>query len=129
MDRKTFIRKTTAGLIIGLPVVSMFSCSSGSDDGPSPSPSPSPNPQANCLQNGTQSAISANHGHTLTVSKEDVNAAVEKSYTLSQASTDNHIHEITISPTQFNTLKANNSISVTSTNQAGHTHSVTVSCA
>lgn len=131
MDRKTFIRKTTAGLIIGIPVVSMFSCSSGSDDGPSanPNPNPNPNPQANCLQNGTQSAISANHGHTLTVSKEDVSAAVEKSYTLSQASTDNHIHEITISPTQFNTLKANNSISVTSTNQAGHTHSVTVSCA
>ncbi|MCM4161249.1 hypothetical protein FHG64_02980 [Antarcticibacterium flavum] len=134
MDRKTFIRKTSAGIIVGIPMMSMLGCSSSDDGGgpnpgPNPNPNPNPNPQANCVENGTQSSISANHGHNLTVSKEDVEAAEEKTYTLSQASTDNHIHEITISADQFNTLKGNNSISVTSTNQAGHTHSVSVSCA
>lgn len=132
MDRKTFIRKTSAGILVGIPMMSMLSCSSSDDGGPvnpGPNPNPNPNPQGNCLQNGTQSSISANHGHNLTVSKEDVDAAVEKTYTLTEANTDNHIHEITISANQFNTLRGNNSISVTSTNQAGHTHSVTVTCA
>ncbi len=101
--------------------------SSGSDDGSSSNPNP--NPQANCLQNGTVTAISANHGHSLTVSKEDVNAGVEKSYTLSQANTDNHIHQVTISATQFSNLKSNNQITATSTSDTGHSHAVTVSCA
>lgn len=126
MDRKTFIKKTSAGILIGIPAVSLLSCS-GSDDGSSPNPDQTP--QGNCAQNGTVSSIGANHGHNLTVSKEDVNAGTQKTYTLSQATTDQHIHEVTISQSEFNTLKSNGRISVSSTNQAGHTHAVTVSCA
>lgn len=129
MDRKTFIRKTSAGILIGIPAISLLSCS-GSDDDSGTTPTPPKDPTGgNCIQNGTNNSISANHGHSLTVSKEDVAAATEKTYTLSQASTDSHIHEVTISQSQFNTLKGNNSITATSTNQAGHTHNVTVSCA
>lgn len=130
MNRKTFIKTATAGALISIPVVSLLGCS-GSDDGNSSNPNnnPNPNPQANCLQNGTVTAISSNHGHSLTVSKEDVNAGVEKSYTLSQATTDNHIHEVTISATQFSNLKSNNQITATSTSDTGHSHAVTVSCA
>ena len=130
MNRKTFIKKTTAGILLSIPVVGMFGCS-GSDDGDmSPSPNPDPDPVAkNCLENGTTNTIGANHGHSFTVSKEDVQAATEKTYTLSQASTDQHIHELTLTAANFNSLKNNNSITVNSTSQAGHTHSVTVSCA
>ena len=132
MNRKTFIRTASIGVFMSIPVVSLLGCSS-SDDSPGPNPNPNPNPnptpQGNCLQNGTNSAISANHGHTLVVSKEDVNAAIAKTYTLSQANTDNHIHQLTISPAQFNTLKGNTQITVNSTSDAGHLHSVTVSCA
>ncbi len=132
MDRKAFIRTASAGALLTLPVLNLIGCSS-SDDGASSNsnndPTPNPNPTANCLQNGTNNIISANHGHSLNVSKEDVSAAVEKTYTLSAASTDNHIHEVTITPAQFNTLKGNNQISVTSTSDVGHTHNVTVRCA
>ena len=132
MDRKSFIKKTSMGLMIGIPAISLTACS-GSDDGgspnPQPDPDPDPTPTADCLENGTNTSISANHGHNLSVSKEDVDAATEKTYTLSEATTDNHIHEVTITPDQFNELKANNQISATSTSQGGHTHSVTVSCA
>ncbi|MCM8569818.1 hypothetical protein NE848_10535 [Gramella jeungdoensis] len=131
MDRKSFIKKTSTGLIIGIPLLSLTACS-GSDDGggnPNPNPDPDPDPSADCLENGTNTSISANHGHSLTVSKEDVDAAEEKTYTLSQASTDQHIHEVTITPDQFNSLKNNNQITATSTSDGGHNHSVTVSCA
>jgi len=135
MDRKEFIMKTSAGLLIGIPVASMIGCSSSDDsagppdDGPNPDPDPDPDPTANCLQNGTDSTISANHGHNLTVSKEDVSAGLEKTYTLSEASTDQHIHQVTLTAANFTALKGNSDITVSSTSNSGHSHSVTVSCA
>lgn len=133
MDRKTFIRKTSAGIIIGIPAIGLLSCS-GSDDGGTPDPGSNPGngTSGNCLQNGTNESISANHGHTLSVSKEDVQAAVAKTYTLSQGSGGGfaqHIHQVTISQSQFETLQANTQITATSTSDEGHTHNVTVSCA
>ena len=136
MNRKEFLKTTSAGLLIGIPVVSLIGCSSSDDsagppdnDDDGPNPDPDPDPTANCLQNGTDTDISANHGHNLTVSKDDVAAGVEKTYTLSQASTDQHIHEITLTAANFTALKSNSDITVTSTTNSGHTHSVTVSCA
>lgn len=135
MDRKTFIRKTSAGILMAIPAYLMLNCSSSDDGGdgpgpnPNPDPDPNPDPQASCVDNGTNTSISANHGHNLTVSKEDVSAGVEKTYTLSEASTDQHIHTLTLTPAQFDSLKGNNSITATSTSNGGHTHSVTVSCA
>lgn len=133
MDRKEFIKKTSAGILIGIPVVSMIGCSSSDDsvvqqdDGPDPDPDP--DPTANCLQNGTDSQISANHGHSLNVSKEDVAAGVEKTYTLSEASTDQHIHQVTLTAANFTALKGNSDITVSSTSNSGHSHSVMVTCA
>ena len=131
MDRKTFLKTSAAGILLSIPVVSVLSCS-GSDDGVGPNPNPDPDPDpsgGNCLNNGTNNTIGANHGHSFSVPKEDVESAVEKTYTLSEASTDQHIHEVTLTAANFNSLKNNNSIVVNSTSQAGHTHSVTVSCA
>tara|TARA_R110001583_G_scaffold412_4_gene3863 strand:+ start:3897 stop:4298 length:402 start_codon:yes stop_codon:yes gene_type:complete len=132
MDRKTFIRKATVGLLIAAPVYSLLNCSGSDDDpnpDPNPDPDPDPNPSGNCLNNGTNSSISANHGHTLTVSKEDVAAGAQKTYQLTAASTDSHIHSVTLTANQFNSLKTNTQISTTSTSGSGHTHTVTVSCA
>ena len=128
MDRKTFIRKTAAGLILGIPAITILGCS-GSDDGGDPNPNPNPPSQANCLENGTNSSVasSAGHSHSFTVPKEDVSAGVEKSYVLSNVNS--HTHQVTITAAQFDTLKGNNSVTTTSTSDSGHTHSVTVSCA
>lgn len=128
MDRKTFIRKTTAGLLLGIPAISILGCS-GSDDGGDTNPNPNPNPQANCLQNGTNSTVAsaAGHSHSFTVPKEDVSAGVEKTYVLSNVNS--HTHQVTITAAQFTTLQGNNSVTATSTSDSGHTHSVTVSCA
>lgn len=129
MDRKTFIRKTTAGIILGLPAISILGCS-GSDDGdPDPGPEPNPPTARDCTENGTLSTVatSAGHSHSLTIPKEDVVAGVEKTYDLSLVS--DHRHQVTITAAQFQTLQANNSVNATSTSDSGHTHSVSVTCA
>jgi hypothetical protein len=80
-----------------------------------------------CLANGTTSTIGSNHGHAITVSKDDVTAGVEKVYAIGNGA--GHDHNVTITAANFTTLKNNTSIAVASTEGSGHTHSVTVSCA
>ncbi len=126
MDRKTFIRKTAGAVLIAIPAYSLIGCSS-SDDGTNPDPNPNPNPSGNCVENGTRTSIGTNHGHSLTVSKEDVNAGSQKVYSIQGSS--GHDHAVTLTAANFAALKNNNAISVTSTAGDGHTHSVTVSCA
>lgn len=131
MDRKTFIRKTTVGLFLGIPAVSLFSCS-GSDDSEGPGQDPNPDPTArNCVENGTNTSVSSsqNHTHSLSVSKQDVSAGTTKTYELSQSA--NHIHQVTLEAGDFQALKnnPNQSISKVSTSNSGHTHNVTISCA
>ncbi len=136
MNRKSFIRKTSAGILIGIPAITLLSCS-GSDNDSNPGPGTDDDlgpgtdddqgsSDPNCVENGTDTSISANHGHSLSVSKEDVAAGTEKTYTLSQG--DGHTHEVTITESQFETLQGNTQITATSTSDAGHTHNVTVSC-
>ena len=127
MDRKAFIQKSLAAMLIALPAYSFVGCSSDSDNDPSPTPDPNPTPSGNCIDNGTNSSISANHGHNLTVSKADVQAGTAKTYSIQGSSS--HDHTVTLTATNFSSLQSNNSITVGSTSGDGHTHSVTVSCA
>lgn len=125
MDRKTFIKKTAGALLVAMPVASLIGCSS-SDDG-SGNLDPNINPQANCTDNGTSNTIGSNHGHTLTVSKADVTSGASKTYSIQ--GTSGHNHSVTLTAANFTSLKNNSNISVTSTNDDSHTHSVSVSCA
>ena len=125
MKRKEFIRKAMGTMFVALPGYALVGCSS-SDDG-AETPNPNPTGEVDCLANGTGVTIGTNHGHTLTVSKEDVNAAVAKTYSIQGSS--GHDHMVTISADDFGKLKNKTAISVTSTNDAGHTHNVAVSCA
>jgi len=118
MDRKLFLKRITTSLFMGIPIISMWSCSD--------SDAPTPGPNVNCIDNGTNSSIGGNHGHTLSVSAADVNAGIEKSYGIQGSAT--HNHQVTVTVPQFATLANNQSVVVTSTS-AGHTHSVTISCA
>ena len=121
MNRKTFIKKATGAALIGIPFYSFLSCSGSDDD-----PVPNPTDDKSCLDNGTVGSISANHGHSITVSKADVAAGVEKQYDISGSAT--HDHSVTVTEGNFATLATNQQISVTSTTGGGHTHSVSISC-
>lgn len=124
MDRKTFLKTAAGAFLITTSTYSLLSCS-GSDDSPDPN-----NPgggTVNCLANGTIGSISANHGHTITVSKSDVDAGTAKVYAISGSA--GHNHNVTVTASNFSTLKTNQNIQITSTSGDNHTHSVTISCA
>lgn len=131
MNRKTFIKKTTVGLLFGIPAVTMLGCSGDDNGNGTPTPDPDPTPAKNCVENGTSTLVSTeqNHTHSLVVSKEDVSAGVEKTYDLGESA--GHIHNVTLSASNFQALKnsPNQSISVTTTVDDSHSHNVTVSCA
>jgi hypothetical protein len=123
MKRSKFVRNA-ALLMLATPIIPLVSCSSDAD----PAPPATPDPDAkDCLANGTTSSISTNHGRAIVVSKEDVENEVEMTYAIQGTGT--HGHNVTISATQFASLKANQSIQVTSETGGGHTHAITVSCA
>ena len=127
MDRKTFIEKSLAVLLIALPAYSLVNCSSSDDSSGGPEENPNNQGESDCTDNGTLSSISANHGHTLTVSSADVQAGAARTYSIQGSSS--HDHMVTLTAANFASLQNNNSITVNSTNDDGHTHSVTVSCA
>lgn len=99
--------------------------SSGSDAGADAMVDGNPG-VVSCTQNGTSVAISANHGHALVVSKADIAAGVEKTYSIQGTSL--HEHSVTLTAAHFAMLTANTTIQVVSTPSV-HTHDVTVSCA
>lgn len=127
MDRKTFLKKTAGAILVAVPAYALLNCSSSDDSGGNNNNNNNNN-NPDCVANGAEaSSISANHGHSLTVSAADVNAGNEKTYSIQGSS--GHNHEVTITAAQFATLANNQQIQVNSTQGNGHTHSVTVSCA
>ena len=126
MDRKTFIEKSLGVMLIALPAYSLMSCSSSDDGSGDTMENPNNQGEANCISNGTQSSISANHGHTLTVPSSDVVTGSARTYSIQGSS--GHDHMVTLTANDFMSLQNNSSITVSSTNDDGHTHSVTVSC-
>ena len=125
MDRKTFIQKTASAMLIAIPAYSLLGCSSSDDGGENQIPDPNAN--SDCLANGTAVSIGSNHGHSLIVSKADVQSGAAKTYSIQ--GTSGHDHSVNLTAGNFTTLKSNANISVTSSNDDGHTHSVQVSCA
>ncbi|MBT8273819.1 MAG: hypothetical protein KJO77_08435, partial [Bacteroidia bacterium] len=104
----------------------LISCSSSDNSGNTNNNNNNNN--ADCIANGAEaSVITGNHGHSLVVPSADVNAGVEKDYSID--GTANHGHMVTITAANFTSLSANQQIVVTSSNSAGHMHSVTVTCA
>jgi len=122
MDRKSFLQILGGGLVT-LPILSVIGC--GSDDG-APAPIPEPTPTENC-DNGAIGTIASNHGHSLAVPVADVQAGVEKTYTIQ--GTSGHDHTITVTVANFTNLSNGQAFEITSTAGGGHTHIVTVFCA
>jgi hypothetical protein len=86
-----------------------------------------PPPPAACGNGARASAISANHGHALAVPKADIASTTPKTYSIKGAS--GHAHTVTLTVAHYATLKAGKSLVVSSTNDAGHAHQVTIVCA
>ena len=75
----------------------------------------------------TSAAIGTNHGHSMTVSAADVTAGVDKTYQIQ--GTSQHPHAVVLTAAHFATLRQTGTVTVTSSTDAMHSHSVTVTCA
>jgi len=123
MNRKTFLKKAAGAAIVSIPAYSLVSCddSTGVD-------APEDLDTVDCLDNGANAtAITSNHGHSLTVSKADIDAGLEKTYSIQ--GTSGHDHTIIVSADNFNTLRTSKTIKIESSRDNSHRHNVTVTCA
>ena len=100
-------------------------CDYEEDEDESP-PSDDPG-AARCADSPPRASIGTNHGHRLQIPREDVETAQPKSYDIRGSS--GHPHTVNVSAADFSALSGGGSISLTSSNDAGHTHTVTLSCA
>ncbi len=123
--RKLFLIQVLASGI----AFKLAGCGGGEDNassGPAPAPTPGapppPPPPTNC----TGLVFSANHGHILTIPAADMNSSVTKTYSVQ--GTGGHDHQVTLSPGQIAQLRAGGMISVSTTFDAGHAHTMSGGC-
>ena len=108
----------------------LAACGGGSTDSSSNQqpPPPPPPPPGDCAANGAKAgSISFNHGHLLTVPKDDFSAGIDQTYHIQGNAT--HDHTITLTAAQLATILADGPVSVTSTVTNDHSHQVAVICA
>jgi hypothetical protein len=116
----------------------------GGGPGPEPDPDPDPDPDppdqdpqdpltpdagqppSELCANGTRVTIGSNHGHQLTVSAADVQAAVERTYDIT--GTSSHSHSVTVTAAMFEMLARNMTVTVESTTDDSHSHTVLITC-
>ena len=123
MNRRRFIIEAGKAFPIVAGAVYVVGCDSNSDG----------KNNANNENNGgsqimTLSAVStvvAGHSHSATIPITDLNSATEKSYQSSNS--DAHIHTVTLSASQLETVGSGTSVTVGSSDSGGHTHQFTFS--
>jgi len=119
MTRKEFLRSVVGAGVGALGVAAIAGC--GGDDGGGGSVDA---PAVACTT--PASAIGTNHGHTITVTLADVNAAADKTYDITGSSP--HAHSVMVTAAQFTQIKNGQTLNITSSSGGGHTHVVTVMC-
>ena len=125
-SRKLFLTQLASGSFI----LALHGCGGGGDSAapapaPAPSPAPSPPPPAPAICGAF--TFSANHGHTLSIARTDLDSTVARTYSI--AGSAGHNHQVTLSTTQLAQLKAGMAVSVTSTFDSGHSHQMGGGCA
>lgn len=120
LSRKEFLNTVMRALAGAGGAAVLAGCGGGASAGPDAGP-------ASCTANGTSVLIEGNHGHTLSVSRDDVTAGVEKTYDITGSSA--HPHAVTVTAAMFRRLQGAEAVSATSTPGGGHMHSVTILCA
>lgn len=118
LSRKEFLRGTlaAAGGVMGLAAVNT-GCG-GDDDGGG----------GGGGSGACSTSFDTNHGHTMSVSQADVDAAADKTYDIKGSAP--HSHQVTLTAAQFASLKSGKNVSVESTDGGvAHTHNITIKCA
>jgi hypothetical protein len=120
ITRKQFLQAGAATLV----VTSLGACAS--DDGDSEDGADSGDDGGGDCSGGATANIATNHGHDMAVAAGDITAAAAMDYDIT--GTADHSHTVSLTAADMDTLAAGESVSVTSSSDAGHTHQVTITC-
>jgi hypothetical protein len=119
--RREFTLQSALALLAGV-VITVEGCggSSNSPTGPTPSTAPAPAPAP---LGDVSGSVSANHGHTAVVSSAQITAG--NAFSLDIQGTATHPHTVQLSQADLGSLRSRTTVTKESTNNNGHTHTVT----
>jgi hypothetical protein len=132
MTRSQFLR-----LFAGLGALTLVACKKSDEDSPVDAPTatdaaPVDSPSGT-IDGGVDApamacagAIGSNHGHSIVVSDADIAAGTEKTYNIKGGSA--HPHTVVVTAAMFTMLQQKKPVTAESSEDADHTHTVTVSC-
>lgn len=123
LDRRTFTLESALAILSGVVItISNNACGGGSTN-PTPTPTPTPGPTPTPAAGDKPGAISSNHGHTVTITGAQLTAGGAVSLQLTTGS--GHTHSLALSSGEVTSIAANQRVSHESSDDAGHTHTVT----
>jgi hypothetical protein len=118
LDRREFTLQS-AMAILSAATITISGCGGGSSPAPSPSPNPNPNPGGGDVA-GT---IDGNHGHSAVITSAVLTAG--NAIQLDIRGGADHPHTVSLSAGEVTMIGAGQRVAKTSTNDQGHSHTVT----
>ncbi|OGF97133.1 MAG: hypothetical protein A2Z06_01440 [Candidatus Glassbacteria bacterium RBG_16_58_8] len=119
MDRREFIIRVGESVIVVPLVLHAVSCDDGYNSGGT---GPSDTPYGFNVTSSTSSG----HTHSVEVLYADLSSPPQNGVTYGSTSTGGHSHSITLTQQQLTTINGGGEVTVTSTNNEGHTHGWTI---
>jgi hypothetical protein len=116
VTRREFTLEAALAILAGC-VISITETGCGSS---SPTPAPTPLPTVADVPG----VVSANHGHQITVTAAQITAGTGL-VDVDIQGTATHDHKVSVTQANLATLKSRQPVSVTSTTDSGHSHTVT----
>jgi hypothetical protein len=117
LDRRQFTTEAALAMLSGV-AITISGCGGSSPTAPSGGGGSGTPPT-----NGVSGSISANHGHVASISQSQLDAGAD--FTLDIRGSSDHAHSIDLSGSQLSQIAGGQRVSVTSTNNDGHSHTVT----
>jgi len=118
LDRREFTLAAILAMLSGVTITITDCGSSSSPSTPTP-PTTAPPPATG----DKMGSISANHGHTVTITGAQLTAGGD--VTLELTVGQGHTHSLSLTSAQVVQIRGNQTVSKDSTNTAGHNHTVT----
>jgi len=120
LDRREFTLAAIIAMLSGV-TITISGCGGGSSSPSSPSsPAPTPTPAASGDKMGS---ISANHGHTVTITAAQLTAGGDVTLLLTEGS--GHTHNVSLTGGEVVQVRDNQKVAKESTSNSGHSHTVT----
>ncbi len=122
MNRRHFIIRAGKSFPVIAGALYVVGCDSDSNDDDSDGDPGNNNPPAGMTIFVTSTRVDG-HTHNTEVPFSDLDSTVSRSYNAS--SSGGHIHTVTLSSAQLNSIESGSSVTVTSSSSSGHTHQFT----